>query len=82
MPSEQDHDAVERALQADRSWHTRLASAARQFAKLAVDPKLDKTHDQMVDVVGMIVLHGEIRITVRPTDGGDHYHVDIEELDV
>lgn len=65
------------------SWQTRMASVMRQFDKLAKKPVFDKTHEQMVNIMGMTLVYGEPGIQVRPTDGGPMYTVyKLEELDV
>ena len=65
------------------SWQTRMASVMRQFDKLSKKPVFDKTHEQMVNILGMTLVYGEPGIQVRPTDGGPMYTVyKLEELDV
>lgn len=81
MPSEQDHNAVERALTAERSWKTRFASVLRQFDALATKPVFDKTKEQMVDIVGICQTTAGPMIQVIPTDADSGiYSVTVEEL--
>ena len=81
MPSEQDHDAAERALAVSRSWRTRMASVLRQFETLTSKPVYDKSLDQMVNVVGICQSLAGPMIQVIPTDA-DHglYSVTVEDL--
>lgn len=64
------------------SWQTRMLSVMRQFGKLTKKPAFDKTNEQMVNILGMTVVHGDPSLQVRATDGGPIYSIKCEELDV
>lgn len=68
--------------QRTQSWHTRMASVMRQFRKLADERVVEESTGNAIQVIGIGIAAGKVRLTVDPMEGGGpFYSLDLEEIE-